>query len=158
MNKQFKPMLVAVMASAMLMAGCYSSNIMHTPHHQHPATHNPYPATHHQSHNPYPATHHQSHNHHSNHKANLKKFDCQEIGLSVLIDQRNTDQIVLTVEEPAAKPTTMMIAPSGSGTRYVSNHGLWGYGGEWHESGAVAVFSYKGIHGNSAETICHPVA
>ncbi len=83
-----------------------------------------------------------------------KQFECSEIGMTALVHYPNSDQITLTID---GKTATLNVAPSASGTRYVVNGGLWGYGGEWHEQGSTAIFSYKGFHNHPAETICKEV-
>lgn len=70
-------------------------------------------------------------------------FDCQN-GLQVAVRYLNDEQIALSSGNVSA---VLKLAPSASGDRYVGNTGLWGNrGGEWHESGDIANFSYKGVH------------
>lgn len=70
-------------------------------------------------------------------------FDCQN-GLQVAVKYLNDEQIALSSGNVSA---VLKLAPSASGDRYVGNTGLWGNrGGEWHESGDIANFSYKGVH------------
>ncbi|KDN25420.1 hypothetical protein [Moraxella bovoculi] len=44
-----------------------------------------------------------------------------------------------------------MLDTAGSGERHVSQNGILGHGGEWHQKGDVATFAYKNIHGVPAE-------
>lgn len=53
----------------------------------------------------------------------------------------NDNQIQLTVDE---ETTTLNIAPSGSGALYVSQTGIYGNGGSWHQKGDMAIFEYNG--------------
>lgn len=79
----------------------------------------------------------------ANPKANNRVFDCQN-GLQVAVQYLNDEQIALSSGNVSA---VLRLAPSASGDRYVGNTGLWGNrGGEWHESGDIANFSYKGVH------------
>lgn len=74
---------------------------------------------------------------------NTRVFDCQN-GLQVAVKYLNDEQIALSSDNVSA---IFKLAPSASGDRYVGNTGLWGNrGGEWHESGNIANFSYKGVH------------
>lgn len=85
-----------------------------------------------------------------NTQVTTQKFECNN-GLTVTVKYLNTEQIQLTTQNYSA---VLDITPSGSGSRYASHKGLFGYGGEWHENGRQAHFAYKGVHGNSGETTC----
>lgn len=77
-------------------------------------------------------------------------FDCQN-GLQVRKQQLGSDTIRLTVD---GKSAVMKQAVAASGVRYVADSGLFGGGGQWHEKGGEAVFSYAKVHGGEAETFC----
>lgn len=82
-----------------------------------------------------------------------QKFECNN-GLSVHITHLGNDQIELNTQTYRA---TLTQAPSGSGERYTATQGLYGYGGEWHQKGNQAHFSYKGVHGANGATTCNAV-
>lgn len=82
--------------------------------------------------------------------ASVQKFSCN-IGLDVTIKHLGNDQIELTTS-PDVKRAVLSQAPSGSGERYVTNTGLWGNGGEWHQKGGEAHFSYVGVHGGQPKS------
>ena len=84
-----------------------------------------------------------------------RAFNCPELGSTVHVKHLTAEQIQLSMQHSAQNyQATLTLAPSASGARYVSTSGLFGYGGEWHEKGNQAVFSYKGIHGSPATTTC----
>ncbi|WP_373795799.1 MliC family protein [Neisseria dentiae] len=78
------------------------------------------------------------------------RYSCRN-GLSVSIRQLDSDRIELRLDD---KRTVMTIAPSGSGSRYVSNRGLFGTGAQWHEKGGSAMFDFTDPYGNEVETTC----
>lgn len=86
-----------------------------------------------------------------NHVVTTDKFECNN-GLTVTVVRTTPDQIQLTTQQYRA---VMNQAVSGSGERFVATQGLYGYGGEWHQSGDEAHFSYKGVHGKHGETSCN---
>lgn len=88
-----------------------------------------------------------------NHQVTTEKFECNN-GLTVTVVRMTPEQIQLTTQQYRA---VMTQAVSGSGERFVATQGLYGYGGEWHQSGDEAHFSYKGVHGNHGETSCNLV-
>lgn len=96
-----------------------------------------------------------NHAHHGHqHSADVKgqtKFECDN-GLTVRVQHLGNDQVKLSVDNREA---VMTQAPSGSGERYVATTGLWSKGGEWHQKGSQAHFSYTGVHGNQGSTVCH---
>lgn len=79
-----------------------------------------------------------------------RTFECKN-GFMPKITYLNTDQARIDVETLSQ---VLNIAPSGSGSRYVSNTGLWGTGAEWHEKGGEAYFAFKGTDGSLVETAC----
>lgn len=79
-----------------------------------------------------------------------QKFLCDN-GMSPTLRYINDSQATLTLENTT---TTLDIAVSASGERYVANTGIFGHGGEWHQKGNMAVFDYKTIAGNSVSTNC----
>ncbi|WLF84761.1 MliC family protein [Moraxella sp. ZY210820] len=82
-----------------------------------------------------------------------QKFECQN-GLTVHVTNLNDDKIQLNTQTYSA---TLTQVPSASGERYTATQGLYGYGGEWHQKGNQAHFSYKGVHGANGETTCNAV-
>lgn len=72
-------------------------------------------------------------------------------GVEVQATQLSDESIGIKVDNYTA---TLNIAPSASGSRYVSNRGLFGSGGEWHTKGHEANFAYTGVHGAKGETVC----
>lgn len=82
-----------------------------------------------------------------------QKFECEN-GLTVTVKHLGNDQIQLNTQTYSA---TLTQAPSGSGERYTATQGLYGYGGEWHQKGNQAHFSYKGVHGANGATTCNAV-
>lgn len=85
------------------------------------------------------------------HTVKSQKFACNN-GLEPVIHHLNQDQIRLEVL--SGTPTVMTIARSGSGALYVATSGIFGHGGQWHQKGDEAVFSYKNIHGVPAQINC----
>lgn len=79
--------------------------------------------------------------------ATVKNFTCQN-GIDVSVRHLGNNQIELTTS-PDVKRAVLTQAVSGSGERYVTNSGLWGNGGEWHQKGNTAYFEYVGVHGGS---------
>lgn len=77
-------------------------------------------------------------------------FSCN-VGLDVTVKHLGNDQIEL-VTSPDVKRAVLTQAPSASGERYVTNAGLWGNGGEWHQKGNDAHFSYVGVHGGAPKS------
>lgn len=85
------------------------------------------------------------------HQGHTQHFECDN-GLTAIVKYLNADQIHLTVQNYQA---VLTLAPSASGARYVTDKGLFGYGGEWHQKGTrEAFFSYKGVHGSPGDSIC----
>ncbi len=82
--------------------------------------------------------------------AQSSRYSCRN-GLSVAIRRLDSDRIELRLDD---KRTVMTIAPSGSGSRYVSNRGLFGTGAQWHEKGGSAMFDFTDPYGNEVETTC----
>jgi|GEM_PF-1531438 hypothetical protein len=78
-----------------------------------------------------------------------KVFSCDN-GMTPSLYYPNDNQVELTLQ---GATTTLNAATRGSGSRYVSNTGIFGHGGEWHEKGDMAIFSYPGVHG-TAEVSC----
>lgn len=72
-------------------------------------------------------------------------------GLAPIVTFLGNDKLEIRVDHYQALLT---LAVSASGERYVSTSGLFGSGGEWHQKGSEAVFTYKGVHGNAAEVSC----
>lgn len=87
------------------------------------------------------------------HQAYSQRFLCNT-GLAPVVTFINDSQIRLQVA--GATTTTLGITPSGSGSRYSSDTGLFGnHGGQWHQKGDTAVFEYANIHsGEKIEDIC----
>ena len=99
---------------------------------------------------------HKGHHHgHAHHKgadmSGASKFECDN-GLTVYVQNLDNDQVKLRVD---GREAVMTQAPSGSGERYVADTGLWSKGGEWHQKGSQAHFSYTGVHGNQGSTACY---
>lgn len=78
-------------------------------------------------------------------------FDCEKIGLTAQVRRLGNDQIEIRIDNRTAVLSQVSAA---SGERYSGNTGLWGHGGEWHQKGDTAVFSYTGVHGNQASVVC----
>lgn len=99
------------------------------------------------------AGHKHSHAHH--HKgmdmSGPAKFECDN-GLTVHVQHLGNDRVKLSVD---GREAVMTQAQSGSGERYVATTGLWSKGGEWHQKGSQAHFSYTGVHGNQGSTACY---
>lgn len=94
-----------------------------------------------------PAPQQKPHDHHHHSMPMTKKFVCENDAEPV-IRTLNHDQIELTVD---GKATVMNAAVSGSGERYVSATGVYGKGGEWHQKGDTAIFTY---HDYGSPTNC----
>lgn len=71
-------------------------------------------------------------------------FVCDN-GATPSIRVLNHDQIEFTSPLGDAVPTVMTITPAASGSLYVSKTGIYGKGGEWHQKGDMAVFSYHDV-------------
>lgn len=85
--------------------------------------------------------------------ASVRHFSC-DAGVDVAVKYLGNSQIELTTS-PDVKRAVFSQAVSGSGERYVGNTGLWGNGGEWHQKGNQANFSYVGVHGGAMKsTVC----
>lgn len=80
-------------------------------------------------------------------------YECNELGLTVHASYPNDSQVNLTIEQ-GGENAIFNIAPSASGSRYVSNQGLYGGGGEWHTKGSDAYFTFAGVHGDKKEAVC----
>lgn len=85
-----------------------------------------------------------------NHVVTTAKFECNN-GLTVTAQRISPEQLQLTTQQYRG---VLTLAPAASGERFVATQGLFGYGGEWHQKGNDAVFSYKGIHGADGQTQC----
>ncbi|MDO4907782.1 MliC family protein [Neisseria sp.] len=83
-------------------------------------------------------------------QAASQRFECDN-GLTAHIQNIGTDKIKIRVQD---REGILTLAPSGSGERYVSQTGLWGSGGEWHQKGGEAYFAYTGIHGAKGASTC----
>lgn len=82
-----------------------------------------------------------------------RTFECKN-GFMPKITYLNTEQARIDVQQVSQ---VLNIAPSGSGSRYVSKTGLWGTGAEWHEKGGEAYFAFRGTDGSLVETQCKAV-
>lgn len=82
--------------------------------------------------------------------APVQTYECDN-GLTAYVKHINRDQIELSVQNHKA---ILSLTPSASGSRYVAEQGLFGYGGQWHSKGQEAHFSYVGMHGNAGQAIC----
>lgn len=82
-----------------------------------------------------------------------RTFECKN-GFMPKITYLNTEQARIDVQGVSQ---TLDIAPSGSGSHYVSKTGLWGTGAEWHEKGGEAYFAFRGTDGSLVETQCKAV-
>lgn len=87
-----------------------------------------------------PQHHHQNAPQHHHHNA-TSSFICDNDAKPV-IRQLNENQIELIVDD---ERTIMNAAVSGSGERYVSKTGVYGKGGEWHQKGGEAIFTYYDV-------------
>lgn len=85
-----------------------------------------------------------------NHVVTTAKFECNN-GSTVTAQRISPEQLQLTTQQYRG---VLTLAPAASGERFVATQGLFGYGGEWHQKGNDAVFSYKGIHGVDGQTQC----
>lgn len=83
-------------------------------------------------------------------RVRTQKFSCDN-GIAPTIQYVDDEHIVLTVDNVRA---SFNIAPSGSGERYVGTSGVFGTGGEWHESAGEAVFTYKDVAGKDTLARC----
>lgn len=81
-------------------------------------------------------------------------FDCRDIGSRAEIRRLDSERIEIHIDNSTAVLSQL---PAASGERYAGRTGLWGSGGEWHQKGDMAVFSYTGLHGNQTEVVCHRV-
>lgn len=80
-------------------------------------------------------------NHTHQHTQTTQKFVCNNDAEPV-VRRINEDQIELIVD---GQGTLMSAAVSGSGERYVSKTGVYGKGGEWHQKGTEAIFTYHDV-------------
>lgn len=80
---------------------------------------------------------------HSNH-TKVQHFSCDN-GAQPIIRVLNHDQIEFTSPLGDATPTVMNIAPAASGSLYVAKTGVYGKGGEWHQKGNTAIFTYYDV-------------
>lgn len=78
------------------------------------------------------------------------KFSCEN-GMTVWVQPRGTEQVEIKLD---GKSAVLDIAVSGSGERYVGKTGLFGRGGEWHQKGNQAFFSFYDPYNNLVETNC----
>ena len=92
---------------------------------------------------------HDGHDHQHN-TSEQRRFSCQN-GLSVSVRHLSNDRLELRLDD---KRTVMSSAVSGSGSRYVSNSGLFGSGAEWHQKANEASFNFKDPYGNAVATVC----
>lgn len=83
-------------------------------------------------------------------QASSKTFLCQN-GIAPTLNYINDSQAQITIDN---QTSTLTLAPAASGSRYVSETGIFNHGGEWHQKGDLAVFSYKNYHGIPAQTNC----
>ncbi|MDO4700914.1 MAG: MliC family protein [Moraxella sp.] len=81
---------------------------------------------------------------HQHNSIKAQTFVCDN-GATPTIRALNQDQIEFTSPLGDATPTIMTIAPAASGTLYVSKTGIYGKGGEWHQKGDMAVFTYYDV-------------
>lgn len=123
--------LIATSVLAFTLVGCSTTT---------PMPSKPTTSSTHQAHGQHTAQHHHTHN-------TVQTFVCEN-DATPMIRTLNHDQIELTVDGVATK---MNIAPAASGERYVSKTGVYGKGGEWHQKGNMAVFTY---HGYGSPTNC----
>lgn len=86
----------------------------------------------------------------STYQVHSANFICAN-GMTPKLTYINDSQAQLTLE---GTTTTLTLDTAGSGERYVSQNGIFGYGGEWHQKGDVAAFAYKNLHGVPAEVAC----
>lgn len=77
-------------------------------------------------------------------------YDCDN-GLALNVRYLGTDKVQVSMQGYTGELT---IAQSASGSRYVSNTGLFGYGGEWHQKGNMGILAAKNIHGTPIQTVC----
>ena len=77
----------------------------------------------------------------AHHHGKTKTFVCNNDAQPV-IRRINEDQIELIVD---GRGTIMNAAVSGSGERYVSQTGVYGKGGEWHQKADEATFTYHDV-------------
>lgn len=79
-----------------------------------------------------------------------RTFVCEN-GMKVRIRRLGDNKIRLNTD---GKSAVMENAVSASGERYTANSGLFGNGGEWHQKGSEAMFSFTKRHGGEVETAC----
>ncbi len=77
-------------------------------------------------------------------------YDCDN-GLALNVSYLGTDKVQVSMQGYTGE---LAIAQSASGSRYVSNTGLFGYGGEWHQKGNMGILAAKNIHGTPIQTVC----
>ena len=85
--------------------------------------------------------------------AEVATFEC-DIGLDAQVRYLDSDRIEISIDNRRA---VLSSAVAGSGERYVGTTGLWGHGGEWHQKGDLAFFSYTGLHGAKGDSKCQRV-
>ncbi|RMX10080.1 hypothetical protein EBQ34_12800 [Vandammella animalimorsus] len=83
-------------------------------------------------------------------QAMASQFSCEN-GMTVWVQPRGTEQVEIKLD---GKSAVLDIAVSGSGERYVGKTGLFGRGGEWHQKGNQAFFSFYDPYNNLVETNC----
>ncbi|MFL1731478.1 MliC family protein [Moraxella oculi] len=136
------PLIITAVVSAALLGGCAAGTNKSMSQHD-----NMTAMTHHKG------VHHGHHQHNATMKltsSNAREFSCDN-GLVVSTSYLSDEKIMLKTREFQG---ILTIAPSGSGSRYVSNQGLFGYGGEWHEKGNIGILSAKNVHGQPIQTTC----
>ncbi|MCL1623156.1 MliC family protein [Moraxella sp. Tifton1] len=137
------PLIITAVVSAALLGGCAAGTNKSMSQHD-----NMTAMTHHKG------VHHGHHQHNATMKLtssnNAREFSCDN-GLVVSTSYLSDEKIMLKTREFQG---ILTIAPSGSGSRYVSNQGLFGYGGEWHEKGNIGILSAKNVHGQPIQTTC----
>lgn len=86
----------------------------------------------------------QTNTHAHQHTNKVQTFVCDN-GATPTIRVLNHDQIEFTTPLGDSVPTVMTIMPAASGSLYVSKTGIYGKGGEWHQKGDMAVFTYHDV-------------
>lgn len=79
-----------------------------------------------------------------------KKFSCDS-GIKPSVQYVSDDQMVMTLGNTRSP---FDLAPSASGERYSAKSGVYGTGGNWHQSGNEAIFDYMNAQGKFISARC----
>ncbi|MDO4222685.1 MAG: MliC family protein [Acinetobacter sp.] len=84
------------------------------------------------------------------HQVHTVQFQCSN-GMTPSITYLSPEKIELALEGRKVELTHTL---AGSGSRYVSNTGLYGTGADWHEKNHSAFLMYKNANGRLIEIGC----